>query len=100
MNRIDGEVYRNIGLDTVNVNKDKTQKLSGESSQETSGALPEENTQGYKLELSSVAKSFGSEDRPSLEDMKKKVEEIKAKIANGTYEIDTNKIVQGLLKYF
>ncbi len=100
MNRIEGEVYKNIGLDTSNIGKDKTQKNVERSTQENTTLQEESNTQGYKLELSSIAKSLKPDSGTNLEDMKKKIEEIKAKISNGTYEVDTNKIVQGLLKYF
>ncbi len=99
MNRIDGEAYRNVGLDTPSAGKEKIQKNIEKTVQENV-SFQEENTQGYKIELSSIAKSLKPENDTSLEDMKKKIEDIKNKITNGTYEIDSNKIVQGLLKYF
>jgi negative regulator of flagellin synthesis FlgM len=99
MSRIEGDVTRNSGLDTSIAKKDKVQKQSGGIVNEETTAQ-ENSEQAYKVELSSVAKNINSNSSENIKDMAKKIEEIKAKIANGSYEIDTNKIVQGLLKYF
>lgn len=99
MSRIEGDIARNAGLDTSIVKKDKVQKQSSSAVNEEL-TTQENNEQAYKVELSSVAKNINSNSNENIKDMAKKVEEIKAKIANGSYEIDTNKIVEGLLKYF
>ncbi|HEK25176.1 MAG: flagellar biosynthesis anti-sigma factor FlgM [Hydrogenobaculum sp.] len=99
MSRIEGDITRNTGLDTSIAKKEKAQKqISSAVNEEL--ATQENNGQAYKVELSSVAKNINSNSNENIKDMAKKIEEIKAKIANGSYEIDTNKIVEGLLKYF
>jgi len=99
MSRIEGDITRNAGLDTYITKKDKVQKQSNSIVNEE--VTPQENSeQTYKVELSSIAKNINSNSDENIKDMSKKIEEIKAKIANGSYEIDTKKIVEGLLKYF
>jgi Anti-sigma-28 factor, FlgM. len=99
MSRIEGDITRNAGLDTSIAKKDKVQKQS--ISVVVEEVTPQENSeQAYKVELSSIAKNINSNSDENIKDMSKKIEEIKAKIANGSYEIDTKKIVEGLLKYF
>jgi negative regulator of flagellin synthesis FlgM len=99
MSRIEGDITRNSGLDTSITKKDKVQKQS--ISVVAEEVTPQENSeQAYKVELSSIAKNINSNSDENIKDMSKKIEEIKAKITNGSYEIDTKKIVEGLLKYF
>lgn len=99
MSRIEGDITRNAGLDTSISKKDKVQKQSNSIVNEE--VTPQENSeQAYKVELSSIAININSNYDENIKDMSKKIEEIKAKIASGSYEIDTKKIVEGLLKYF
>jgi len=99
MSRIEGDITRSAGLDTSIAKKDKVQKQS--ISVVAEEVTHQENSeQAYKVELSSIAKNINSNSDENIKDMSKKIEEIKAKIANGSYEIDTKKIVEGLLKYF
>ncbi|MGC8677667.1 MAG: flagellar biosynthesis anti-sigma factor FlgM [Hydrogenobaculum sp.] len=98
MSRIEEDIAMNTGLDTSIAKKNKRKNKSSAVNEEL--ATQENNEQAYKVELSSVAKNINSNSNENIKDMTKKIEEIKAKIANGSYEIDTNKIVEGLLKYF
>jgi len=99
MSKIEGDVFRNVGTDASGNSKGKLPKNTTNNVQEA--ALPqEENQQAYKVELSSIAKSISPKAEDNVQDMAKKVEELKTKITSGSYEIDTNKIVQGMLKYF
>jgi len=99
MSRIERDITRNAGLDTSIAKKDKVQKQSNSIVNEE--VTSQENSeQAYKVELSSIAKNINSNSDENIKDMLKKIEEIKAKIASGSYEIDTKKIVEGLLKYF
>ena len=97
-NMIEKEFYNNIGIDSYKKNAEKTTKnpVSQENTQQTT---QEENNIAYKVEISSMASSLKSNSK-DFEDIKSKIEDIKSKISKGTYEVDSGKIVQGLLKYF
>ncbi len=83
-----------------NKNAEKTSNNTQLSTEETIQNTENANNPAYKVEISQMATDSLRQNSKDFENLKAKVEDIKAKIANGTYEVDTGKIVQGLVKYF
>ncbi len=97
VNKVEGDLYKGVNLDSSyskkNTPKENVQNIQAEETN------IQNDTQAYKVELSTMAQNLKPASK-DFEDLKAKIEDIKAKISNGSYEIDANKIVQGLVKYF
>lgn len=72
-----------------------TQTRSGKSAEKT-GAVSQAPAQSDSVHLSSTAQSLSQAGNNAVFDVKK-VEEIKAAIADGTFKVDPEKVANGLL---